>query len=569
MQTTLRPLYQQGKIDKPTYQKTYPSVALTPTANPAIKAHKPSKQYPVRLITSHIGAPQEGLASFLNEILKPFIECSKFVTKNSQEFVEKIKKAKIGAFEKMVSYDATALFPSVPITEAIKVIRDLLIKDVNLKSRTNLNPDEICELISLCLSSSDFIFNGRHHTQNDSGPIGLSLMVCVSQIWMVYTMEQALKTAKNLSKTIPRLISIYMDDIWCIIPYRREGLRSSANDNSDPAVDFNECLNSVHERVQFTREDEDNGSIAFLDVLVKREDDGKFSTSVYRKPSNTNLTIKPQSCQHPNTVTATFKSEICRAYRLCSTDEQVKKEIDFVTNMFEDNGHNRKNLDKIAKDYTPPSLGQKSQNSKNKKSRKPNKNTNEDIPDNLFDILPFRDTNISEDEYKPYIVTTYLPDGIHHQLKRACDKAGVSLVSKPGVKLKDILCGPNRTRHDKLDKPGVYELTCPCDPKAKYVGQTIRPISTRISEHKKAAEKGNFQHSGIVQHRESCTVPMDWEPRVITNMLDKSKRKMTYNLKVREALEIKRQNTGPNNGLNEDWGAYVKTNAWNPVFNQM
>ena len=120
-----------------------------------------------------------------------------------------------------------------------------------------------------------------------------------------------------------------------------------------------------------------------------------------------------------------------------------------------------------------------------------------------------------------------------------------------------------------MDKPGVYEITCSCNPKAKYVGQTIRPISTRINEHKKAAEKGNYQHSGIAQHRETCREPINWEPRILTNMVDKSKKRLTYNLKVREALEIKRQNTGPNNGLNEDWGAYVKTNAWNPVFNQM
>ena len=91
-QTKVRPLYQHGKIDKKTYQGVYPSVALTTTANPAIKAHKPTKNYPVRLITSHIGAPQEGLASFLNEILKPFIGTNKYVTKNSYEFVQKIKK---------------------------------------------------------------------------------------------------------------------------------------------------------------------------------------------------------------------------------------------------------------------------------------------------------------------------------------------------------------------------------------------------------------------------------------------------------------------------------------------
>ena len=52
-------------------------------------------------------------------------------------------------------------------------------------------------------------------------------------------------------------------------------------------------------------------------------------------------------------------------------------------------------------------------------------------------------------------------------------------------------------------------------------------------------------------------------------MVDKNKKKLTYNLKIREALEIKRLNTGPDNALNEDWGAYVKTNMWNPVFNKM
>ena len=34
-----------------TYKKIYPSVALTPTAYPVIKAHKPEKNYPVRIIT--------------------------------------------------------------------------------------------------------------------------------------------------------------------------------------------------------------------------------------------------------------------------------------------------------------------------------------------------------------------------------------------------------------------------------------------------------------------------------------------------------------------------------------
>ena len=41
----------------------------------------------------------------------------------------------------------------------------------------------------------------------------------------------------------------------------------------------------------------------------------------YCKPSNTNLINKPQSCQPPETSTATCKGELCRAYRISSSPE--------------------------------------------------------------------------------------------------------------------------------------------------------------------------------------------------------------------------------------------------------
>ena len=73
-------------------------------------------------------------------------------------------RLKLGPNEKMISYDATALFPSVPIAEATNDIKTILENDPTLKTRTKLSPDEITDLISLCLSTSDFLYDGRHHT---------------------------------------------------------------------------------------------------------------------------------------------------------------------------------------------------------------------------------------------------------------------------------------------------------------------------------------------------------------------------------------------------------------------
>ena len=117
--------------------------------------------------------------------------------------------------------------------------------------------------------------------------------------------------------------------------------------------------------------------------------------------------------------------------------------------------------------------------------------------------------------------------------------------------------------------PGVYKLSCPCEPSANYIGQTIRPIVTRGKEHQKAAAKGNWGHSGISQYKQFCNEQVNWEPKVITTMSNKNKRKLTYDLKVREALEIRRHDCGSGRGLNEDLGAYVKTTMWNPVFHRM
>ena len=249
---------------------------------------------------------------------------------------------KLRPHKKIVSYDASALFPSVPIKDAIKHTLELLETDDSLYQRTKLSPYDIADLITICLSSSDFIYNSRHHTTKDSGPIGLSLMVTISQIWMSYTMEKALKIAKNRGATIPRNIFIYMDDCWNSIndPPRRSGLRHTTP-RPDPAEEFNDCLNAVHERVQFTREEEESRSIAFLDVFVTRKEDGTLTTRVYRKPSNTNIGLKPQSCQDPKTIVASFKGELCRCHRLCSSPDQIKKEIEFTLDLYENNGHNR------------------------------------------------------------------------------------------------------------------------------------------------------------------------------------------------------------------------------------
>ena len=374
-----------------------------------------------------------------------------------------------------------------------------------------------------------------------------------------------------------------MDDIWNLVndPPRRTGLRNSDSSTPrDPAADFQACLNAVHERVQFTREDEKDKSIPFLDILITRQDDGSLSTTVYRKDSNTNISIKPQSCQEPSVAVATFKGELCRCYRLCSSIENTKKSIEYVTNIFEDNGHDRKMLQKIVDTYKPPS-GKKQNKKTDIESSKPTPSENETR--GLFEALPFKysplgaiddvgemeEEETEEEEQKTYACLPYIPE-ISHQMRRALKKAGVHTTFKSAPKLKNILCANNKTKPDPTKTKGVYKYTCKCSNKSVYVGQTARSFEQRWKEHGAAINHEQWSHSGITQHYQHCHHQFNKDNfEIINKMQGKHKRRLAYDIKIREALEIRQHGCGPGKGLNEDMGSYIRTDIWDPVLNHI
>ena len=73
----------------------------------------------------------------------------------------------------------------------------------------------------------------------------------------------------------------------------------------------------------------------------------------------------------------------------------------------------------------------------------------------LFDQLPFRNANISDDEERPFACINYIP-GIANQLKRTL-KAGVATTFTSGTSLQDILCSKNKTHAPREKKKGIYK----------------------------------------------------------------------------------------------------------------
>ena len=109
--------------------------------------------------------------------------------------------------------------------------------------------------------------------------MGSPISLIVANLFMEDLEVQAIKT----SSTPPALWKRFVDDTFTII--------KKENRNS-----FLQHLNSIHPNIKFTCEEvRSDGSMSFLDILITPEEDGSLRTSVFRKPTYTDLYLQLDS----------------------------------------------------------------------------------------------------------------------------------------------------------------------------------------------------------------------------------------------------------------------------------
>ena len=107
--------------------------------------------------------------------------------------------------------------------------------------------------------------------------------------------------------------------------------------SADQLEEFHAHLDKQHPQIQFTREEENNGQINFLDVLVKNENGG-FKTTVYRKLTHTGRYTHFSSHHHLRVKSGTIRCLTERARRICQ-DDNKKEELLHIRDIFLKNGY--------------------------------------------------------------------------------------------------------------------------------------------------------------------------------------------------------------------------------------
>ncbi len=248
-------------ISETTYKMLYSSDGLSPRFYGLPKIHKP--EIPLRPIVSFVNSPTYGVSSFLAKILSPVVGNTENTVKNSYHFAEFIRGKTLNADEVLVSFDVISLFTKIPVDLAIKVARKRLRQDVTLSQRTSMPIEDIIDLLSFCLNTTYFVFDGIYYQQVFGTAMGSPVSAVIANLVMEDVEQRALASAPVRLSFWKR----FVDDIISAV---------SRND-----IDILlQHLNSIEPSIQFTVERETNGNLAFLDLNVYRTIEGKLETAV-------------------------------------------------------------------------------------------------------------------------------------------------------------------------------------------------------------------------------------------------------------------------------------------------
>ena len=267
----LKNLKEQNRLNEAIYNRIRPNDATTAKFYGLPKIHKPS--IPLRPIVSLPGSPTYELSKFLASILHPLVKNSPHAVNNVTSFLKKIKDFKLEPDEVMISFDVVSLFTSIPLDTARQITDQILTNNNAWQTITQLNKDDILELLDLCLST-EFSFQNSYYRQISGTPMGSPLSSFLAEAVM-QDLEKRSVTNNPDIKTWDR----YVDDVIATV-------------KKDKTEDILQTINSTTEGIKFTKEDEQDNKLAFLDVLLTKTDDGTIETQVYRKKTHTDQNTK-------------------------------------------------------------------------------------------------------------------------------------------------------------------------------------------------------------------------------------------------------------------------------------
>ena len=227
--------------------------------------------------------------------------------------------------------------------------------------------------------------------------MGFPISPIVANLYMENFETKAISSAVHLPSMWKRI----MDDTFVVIESSRK-------------EEFLDHINNMDPHIQFTTEDaKPNGSLPFLDTIVLIQPGNSLLTSVYRKPTHTDLYLQWDSYHHLSAKYSVINPLRHRAKTVCSNHQLLKEEED--------------NLNRTLSNCRYPAwacnrarMSTMDNNKKNKTTYNPNS------------------------DKKPYIVVPYMK-GLSESCKNICRRHGIEMHFKGANTIRQLLVHPKDT----------------------------------------------------------------------------------------------------------------------------
>ena len=246
-------------------------------------------------------------AVWLNKVLIHLREHD-FNIKDTLDFQEKLFNMVNSNTKTLASFDVKSLFTNTPVDFAIQIILQKLFPDKSTRFY-GMNKRQFRKLLNWTCKTTTLQFDGKFYHQIDGMAMGSPLAPAKADIFMNWLVETA-ATKSNHQFTVHRYVEVLFltfDD-----PNHIDHVFSS--------------FNSIHQKIKFTKVNEENNKLALLDVQITKNSDC-IETSIFR--NNTNLDIYtrwdsyvPNRCKQNLVWTL-----LLRGYSICNSSQLRKKKF--------------------------------------------------------------------------------------------------------------------------------------------------------------------------------------------------------------------------------------------------
>ena len=151
----------------------------------------------LRTIVASQGSLTLNASRVLADMFGPLVGKSERHIQNSGDFVDKVKNLEIPPGQKLIAYDVSALFTSIPLPYAIKAVRIELDEDPKLQDCTPLSRERILGLLRFCLNTTYFTYSGMIYKQKHGAAMGSPVLPIIANLYVEGFEEIALRTAPN------------------------------------------------------------------------------------------------------------------------------------------------------------------------------------------------------------------------------------------------------------------------------------------------------------------------------------------------------------------------------------